>query len=771
MSFVLAMPKKDLDMLQGNGGIPKVFWDTFPQNGTGYISAWQHYIVYKPEWDQPGWTGSVDLEELFGLEPTTKDEEKRNNERLVTTLLQKPQILVIFLGEQFCSLSEISAWAQHFENALNRQYPAENSIRNSVRSLVLIARENNFRATKDELRKFNECIGGNKVFQSVYYMGPKLQIENGKPYFSKEVWDIMLARLLMAFVLSGKKDEQNSAFYISNGLKLWRCSEITKTINTDFEDEAINEALSQASNELKNRLDKRESLNIGWSSVPTKNDLKKEMDHTFGSDLKCIAKKEKWRCEPSWGWSDFEATECLNKTTDEKKEGWRRVLEKWRQLVPKWRKDTLDALAKEEYTEKRDVYDQVKISPEYLCPEVSELRKRLDTESVKNDPVGNWKNMAEAAQSRAKALEKLSADTPEFERARGRYVGIGLGILVCLAVTLALGWIGYWIFKPLAVLLNKNEAWALTFSLIVTGCVAFGSLAAMAVVTACHYFAGKRGMKELIKDSTDADEKLAEIEIEAQEIIAAGIVSEADRSLHAKRFRAWILLKRLRDILQKEITPQIVKGKPSVTSMSADSTTKNDGKIDPRSEFLKETRKECPLDRMTNQKNIDTFVKNKIDEWWNTKFSVMWRELINIDAKNAGNYPAMKVVPKLRNIVNQLIVDLRNAWCQEMQTHNQKKLENELKGWIKKETSGEGLKKYASAISTGHHGKPTFIYYNLEKFSFNIQYNMTPQGGYEPKTTKVFDNTDHLGFIYQEWCVEFDVSAAGELEFKELPDA
>ena len=102
-------------------------------------------------------------------------------------------------------------------------------------------------------------------------------------------------------------------------------------------------------------------------------------------------------------------------------------------------------------------------------------------------------------------------------------------------------------------------------------------------------------------------------------------------------------------------------------------------------------------------------------------------------------------------------------------------MENFLEEWIKTEASGQGLMKYASAISVGVHVKednmdPTYIYYNSDDFTFEIQYSEHKRGGYRPKLTKILDNTNHLGFMYQEWSVNFAVSA-GELTFEELSDA
>lgn len=797
----MVMPKDARETLRRGGGIPESFWGALSGERNGPILEWPFELDYGAVRNSDGRGRPVDLSEFFGLGISENDARKRANERLLAPLLNRPMVLVAFLDSReepggyarFRSFREISCWARQLDEALKHRFPNEESIGDAARTLVLVAREEQVRATNTDLKEFTEFVGNGRVFRSVYYIGRNLQMENGALFHSMVVWDVMVARLLTAFVLS-ENENPSCPFYLEPGLKVWRSCECVERHDPIAEAGMVNLALSKAADMLKGHLvpgpdgglmvAAGASGGVNWAKVPSNEDVLSEMDSALDGKIGIPGLEEngvleEWRREPCWGWSDFKARQCLRETRDDKGERWRPVLERWKSLFPVWRRAKRESVAVAERKERKDIYDGVGTSAANVTPDVSELRARLDAGMGTGDPVGHWLAMAKAAGERAEMLAKLEDDATEFELARRRYAGLVGGLAVFLSVTLAWGWAGYFGVSAWAGLTGKSLAWVWPAALAVSGCFALGAFAAIAWVTWHHYRAGSRGMEELIKKSLEADAKLLEQSKEARQIVSEGVAGETGGRFRAERFRAWVLLKRLQTMLDTELSPRMIQGRPvdGREPVGGNRAENQDDEIRVRADFLRKTRAVCVVRETRNSKEVNKFAANETYTWWANTFQPLWRKLRQGDIGNAGHYPARKTVPALRQAVAQFIATLRVAWRQEARTRGSQALQAEMQAWVDKVEDSDPL-QYASAATTGEHTsegemEPASIYCHPD-FATTLKAPRTRsvRGGYELKSGGVFKGTEWLGLMYQEWRVEFDlVSKEGILNFKVVPDA
>lgn len=848
MSFVLVMPKEARDALRKGGGVPEAFWGSLSGEDKGPILVWPHEMAYKSDLNCDGKDRPVDLPAFFGLGSSSDDEAaKRANERLLAPLLKKPMVFVTFLDERekpdgyalFSSFEQITKWIQRFDAALRQRHDAEATLGTVPRVLVLVAREERPRARQKELDLFNASVGMGCAFSCAYYMGRNLQMAQGQLFHAWDVWDLMLSRLLMAFVLS-EQEEHSQPFYNDPGLKLWRSADCVVRFDEANEANMVNLALSKAASLLRAKLSMFSAGGastssqvpnplVRWAEIPSSEVLGNELNDVFAKEGAGLPKvdddddaihktwrqslfrifarhtkgavREKWRQTPKWGWSDFDAQNCLEKSRDDNGERWRTVLKGWKKKFPSWRLSRRKYAETEELRERKEIYSGVHASAANVEGIVSELRMRWSSGARQCDPVKHWTNMAEAEQRRKEVLGLLADDSVEFERARRRYVGWGKGVCVWAVVTLFLGWAGYRVMLAFADLAGKSAEWMLIMSLSIAGCVALGAFVALAVVTLCHHRTGTRGMEELISKSKEADKNLIKRDEEAREIVLEGVAEETGRRLRGERFRAWVLLKRLYRMLEKELAPRIASGRPAGEGAASSSANMSIPGCDDgvRSDFLKATRMECILGgkkdtdaigqtvktTASTAKAMDTeaFTTTELEKWWKDTFiGKIWKNLSSKDNQNAGFYPARDTVSTLRSAMDGLIMELRKSWRAKNRELDSASLIEQAKKGVD-DLRNADLTQYASAPSTGEHVKeleigPAPIYCNsaVIKDTHLLEregvVEPSGRGGYELKKCPALETTDLVWFMYQEWPLEFEIDQeTGKLKFKGVPDA
>lgn len=808
MPIYVAISESDRAALRSGGGAPERFIREIGEPGSenAPILLWPHELDFaagtngdkEEDWkDRP-----VDLGWFFGLGRAESDRARKENERRVIPLLSDPLVCVVFLDElrqiggyaKFRTFSAVKDWAVRLQRALSVRFPNERRIGREPRSLVLVSRKQQTTTTKEEVGDFQSCVGANRgpapnddsggarAFTSCYFLDYNLRMgATGRSFQSDDVWEIVVGRLLFAFVLSERGCEK--PLYARPGLKVWRNADCRAGLVPRDEARGVEASLGALSKKIRERLELPKDETSVIVNTPSSKTFRTELDAALKESLPDGTGEEPWRKTKSFpkGWSDFDGAECLKQTRDEDGTRWGSIFKNWKKAFPGWRRRHRDTGV---FWELKQVFTRVGTSPANVSSEVARLRDCLNKGTATADPVAHWKNMASLERLRAGLLDRLADDTKEFERARSHYVGVVIGSCVFLAVTAALGWAGYHVASSAAALFGGGAAWSMPLAVAASACVAAGALAAFLIVTISHRRAGIRAMKSLIETSKAADGAMKKRDGEAREIVAEGMAASAAARIRAGRFRAWMLLKRLQTMLDTELSPRLARGCP--VDVSEDVVENGDSpeavdRASIRRAFLKATRTEFGPFELDNQCGTEQAAGKRVDEWWGGDFMPIWEDLSRMDVRKAGYYPARRVVPSLRKAMAGFLEVVRSDLRKQASTTNRRHLEEAFSSWKRKQGDGSSLYEYASAGLTGGQVEEratdsAVIHYNPSSVAPLIGVDKEANGG----VTNVrnihgtailtpcpsLEGTEWIGLIHHEVRVCFDVDKDGHLVFK-----
>ena len=811
MSIYVVVPKSDRATLRMGGGTPDRFIREMGEPGSesASILLWPQELDFAAGTDgdkEESWKDRpVDLGWFFGLGRAKSDSERKVNEQRVIPLLSNPLVCIVFLDElrqaggyaKFKTFSAVKDWSYRLQRALSVRFPHEPRIGRAPRSLVLVARKQQVTTTQDELNDFRLCIGIDsahgledesslsRTFTSCYFLDYNLRMGSaGQTFQSDDVWEIVVGRLLLAFVLS--ESGAGKPFYARPGLKIWRNADCRAGLVPDDESRGIEASLGALSKKIRERLELPNDETKVIVNTPSPKNLRAELDAALKETLPDGTGEEEWRKAKSFpkGWSDFDGGECLKQTRDEDGTRWGVVFKNWKKAFPVWRRRYRDTGI---LWELRQTFKRVGTSPSNVSSEVTRLRDCLNEGMSAADPVAHWKNMAAQERLRADLLNQLAADTKEFERARSHYVGIAIGSFIFLAVTSALGWAGYHVAASAAALFGGGAALSMALAISASACVATGALAAFAVVTICHRRAGIRAMKALIETSKAADRAMSTRDGESRDIVAEGISASVSARIRAGRFRAWMLLKRLQTMLDTELSPRLAQGRfvdnaedAGEAGWRGDSAEGVDRNSIQRA-FLKVTRAEFGPFELDKWKETQQAENKRVEEWWNEVFMPVWKRLACKDVRPAGNYPARMVVPSLRKVMAMFFETVRSDLRKQAGSSNQKQLEEEFSSWKKKQGDGRSLYAYASAGLTGAQvveraTDSAIIHYNPSVVAPVRGVDKEANGGVTSVRnihgvamllpSPALEGTEWIGLVHHEVRVFFGVDKDGHLVFK-----
>ena len=809
MSIYVAVPKSDRAALRAGGGAPGRFIREMGEPGSesAPIILWPQELDFAAGTDggkEESWKDRpVDLGWFFGLGRAEKDSDRKKNEQRVIPLLLNPLVCIVFLDElrqpegyvKFKTFSAVKDWSYRLQRALSVRFPHESRIGRAPRSLVLIARKEQVTTTQDELDDFRLCIGMDcghssgdgsslsRTFTSCYFLDCNLRLGSaGRPFPSDDVWEIVVGRLLLAFVLSEGGD--GKPLYARPGLKIWRNADCRAGLVPDDESREVEACLGALSKKIRERLELSDGDAKVIVNTPSPETLRAELDAALKKMLPDGTGNEDWRKAKTFpkGWSDFDGTECLKQTRDEAGTRWGDIFKSWRKAFPAWRRRHRDTGI---LWEMNQTFKGVKKSPSNVAFEVARLRDLLNDGTVAADPVAHWKNMVAKERLRSGLLNQLAADTKEFERARSHYVGIAIGSFVFLAVTAALGWAGYHVAASAAALFGGGATLSMTLAISASACVATGALAAFAIVTICHRRSGIRAMNALIETSKAADQAMSDRDVESREIVVEGMSASAFARIRAGRFRAWMLLKRLQTMLDAELSPQLAHGVFSgnvevVGKTGGDSVEDTDRTSNQRA-FLNVTRTEFGPFGLDKWKGTRLAENERVEKWWKDVFMPVWEELARKDVRKAGNYPARKVVPSLRKVMMEFFETVRTELRKQAARSNQEQLDAEFSSWREKQEDGRSLYAYASAGFTGAQvderaTDSAVIHYNPSVVApFRRGVDKEANGGTNFRNihavvilqpSPCLEGTEWIGLVHHEVRVCFGVDEGGHLVFK-----
>ena len=823
--FVLITPEAEREALRKSGVLPENFFRVFDVNSNGLrkdsddgrpsLYLWPYNLKYSEAADRTEeGLFKPDVPSFFGLNTPLNDAEKRHNERLITGLLSSVMVHVVFLDSRrgqngyaaFRSFEEVVKWGRSLRRALNVRFRNEDVLQSMESVLVIVARGEQVTLRNSDIQRFNDCVQRwrgdvfssdrdeegeplRKIFQSCYFLDYNLCVRDSRElYHSAEVWDVVVGRLLLSFLLARNG---RMRWWQIPGVKLWRSLACTMDIDAASDRKVVDEALARANAKLQDYAARSEDLD---ELALLHRDPEKEVPIRDVSLEPEDAGHTPWRNEPAGGWSDFDAQTCAKKSAEGSNGSrWRSAFEKIAQAFRCWKIGRNKA---EDEEGVRDLFKAIRRSPGNLLRATEGMYAKLSKEGFAAgcESGENWKTIVRTELSRRKAIERIEKNAPELAKAQKHYVGLGMSAMAVVAVSLALGSAGYYLIHCLNGFFRFDlPVWMI--ALVMFTLFAVGAICAAALMLGCHLHAGRRAVAELCKESEVIDGLMVERDRKTRELVAQGLLMRARLHLQGIRFRTWALLKRTQDILVTELQPTLSKKCDGVQE-GADMGEVENEHNSVHDTFLLRTSHMFGPYRITFKEDLRIALEREIASWWSAQasydsastmprnFSELWHGLCADDAESAGYFPARTFSDGIRDFVVRFSDAVRLlVKMNVLQDHKIEVRAGILKWYEDLQRSEYYL--YASGAVTGEHVNEDLLEnarvylssneaVDLDRINALHRGSQADQSRFVPEICPELNLTRHLTLLFQEIKIQFCCDAKGDeyghLTFKEVAD-
>lgn len=824
--FVVITPEKDREALRNSGVLPESFFRPFDvesnglrtddDNGIPPVYLWPYELRYTQETERTDdGVFKPDIPSYFGLNPPVNDAERRHNERLITGLLSSVMVHVVFLdsrrGENgyaaFTSFDEVVKWGQSLRKALNVRFRNEETLLSMESVLVLVARGEQITLRPSDVAHFNDCVqlfrgdqfsidpetgeSMRKVFQSCYFLDYNLCVRDSRElYHAAEVWDIVVGRLLLSFLMSSKT---KTRWWQIPGIKLWRSLDCMVDVDADSDRRVVGEALAEASAKLQDLAAKAESLDrlslLHRDPVPQPPIKDVPL-------LPADAGHDGWRREPEGGWSDFGGESCVvNADQDSEGVRWKPSFDRIRDAFRYWKIKHRETQDDKEVPE---LFQAIHASPGNLFKATEGVYAKLARTGLPpgRNPEANWRALLAAEESRQKAIAQIRVDVPEFRKAQNHFVGLGVSAFAAASVCSALGLSAYYLLRVLSGsrMLPASD-WSLALGVFALFVV--GAIGAVALMYLCHSRAGRRGMAAIVEESLAVDEWMEKRDQRARDLVEQGILVRDWLRLQSLRFRSWALLKRARDMLVTELQPTL--SQKTNAEIVADAQSAEGEHLGVRETFLSRTRKVFGPYRIAMKEELRVEMSRLISLWWSERafslnpvplsetdnFFELWKGLCAEDQMSSGYLPARPFSEGIRSFVSRYTDSVRSLARNQVLSDHQNDLRSGIADWYDDLQRGEYY-LYATGAVTGEHVNEDSlenarVYFadcvavDLDRIHLLQASAQADQSRFMPESRDELNRTKHLALMFQEIKVRFDCDAAddaeyGHLVFKEIED-
>lgn len=823
--FVLITPEAEREALRKSGVLPERFFRVFDIKSNGLrkvdedenpvLHFWPYDLQYSEGADRTeDGVYKPDIPAFFGLKPPLNDERKRHDERLITGLLGSVMVHVVFLDSRrgqngyaaFKSFPEIVKWGRALRRALNVRFRNEDALQSMESVLVIVARGEQVTLRPSDIEQFNDCVQrwrgdlfssekdeeGNplrKIFQSCYFLDYNLCVRDSRElYHSAEVWDVVVARLLLSFLLARKGKIR---WWQIPGVKLWRSLGCLSEIDADSAAKVVDEALEDAHAKLQDYAAKSEDLDdlTLLRRVPERDEPIKDTPLEPAD-----AGHTEWRHEPSGGWSDFGAAACAEKSSQGSSgPRWNPAFARIAKAFGAW---CVERVRSEVADDVGSVFKAVHRSPGNLIGATAGLYAKLAKGGGAPDrtPEENWRALVSAERARCQAIRQIRGDAAELEKAQRHYVGLGMSAVTVVAVSLALGSASYYLIRCLGCFMSLSApAWVVAAALFVL--FSLGSVCAGMLMLGCHLHAGRRAVAKLGDESEAIDALMTERDRRARKLVEQGAWMRDCQHLQGLRFRSWTLLKRTQDILVTELQPSFAKRSEAGDSDMKASVESERKSV--RETFLARTNKVFGPYRITMKENLRAALDRTVACWWSDQVPVnstsgsraqnffeLWRELCSDDKELAGYFPARPFADGIRSFVRRFSDAIRQEAKLNVLQSRKAELRAGLLKWYEDLQDMEYY-LYATGAVTGEHVNESQLenarvylsgdeVVDLDAFAASHRGSQADQSRFMPEVSLELNMTRHLALLFQEIKIQFCCDAEGDdyghLTFKEVAD-
>jgi hypothetical protein len=749
------------------------------------LYVWEHEIDYGRGAELAARIAErpADIPVFFGMAEATDDEQKQANEVEITRLLDSVVVHVVFLDNresggrgyaEFRSFAEIAAWSRHFNKVLGIRFPNENALRNTENVLLIVARGEQVKVSREELDDFNGCIEELNAFKSCYFLDYNLSVDDSHELFhSRAVWNVMVGRLLLGFLLSQEKTGNGNSskpVWLRPGVKIWRAAECVAEVSGDFLERRVERALGKASSLLQNWVDSEKDVSAFCTDDP--------VDGLETGELSPNSAVE--RDIPSGGWSEFEAEACAKEAADPGR--WDGALKAVRQAVTEWKQKQKSAES-DGGQEAEKVFQWVHDVPGRVFSLTQGLfgalgKERAAVESCGSDALElRWNAVVKAEQMRCETLRRAQNEARELKRAQNHYVGLGFGLVVVAAVSVLCGWVLHQLIAGLE--------GSIVYSIWLAASTALGAFGAFGLVLFLHWRAGRNGTLALLETCKVADNQMGERHARSREIVEAAIGTRARLRRMNRRFRAWTLLERVKSVVVTETQSATARVGHDVPAEVEGIVPKTAAQR--RQAFEGLTRKAIgPLNPLRcDPANLD----DEVERWWGKEraegenFRALWMQLCKIDRFNAGHFPVRVFIRNIREFVSRFNNRIRGLAVAGVVQSNQYEVRKGLLEWVRNDVMQSSVRQFVSGSIDALHDceakqLPALIFVQDKQDELDVGALRAAIGshaglhGFELIPSALLESAGQLSFLYQEFVVGFDRNAdTGHLTFKEVSDA
>lgn len=677
--LVILMPGKEREALRDGGALPPSFF----KPGSG-VSLWPRDIDYSrgPEIaktiaDRPG-----DVPVFFGFPESGNPHEIDERTAEIVSVLNSTMVHVVFLDDatpsgkieygHFSSFKPIIEWGRSLVKVLRTRFVNEVDLHRLENVLVVVCRGQQIKIGDDECGEFSGLVGENandtpleelKPFVSCYFLNRELSIDGkGEDIYSSSVWDILVGRLLKAFVFSREQHQLGgnaaNAIWMRPGIRIWKAEECFMDQVETLVSRTMETTLSRITQELREFEGGGEDGRLLSPPCPGYPRGEVQCDKLIDYQGR---------------WNRFDSAALAKQV--ENPETRKAAIEAGAKSYFDWRLEN----ERPDEEELHRVFSDVKEDPERLFARSREVDRTL----AANPGLDN----------EARAFEKLVGDmTAEDKRHKGL-----AGELATMSADLSLAqqhyvtwWKGLFVFAAVTAMCGATLWQVVTLLggglpavLILLAAAAAGSFVSVLGVVAVHDYVGYSAAEAFTDKCKELDESIVRKHNLSREILCKATETLLNSRRRNLRLRLFDLLARIRDVLVRELrfrpaqanvpTARALPGMPAVAGKQ-------------REKYLGLTA--GTVAQVAENVRIDAVVTAMLAQWRqapNESFGELWSRFCERnDIRNAGYLPVSAFIPKMREFMARFLLDLRRRVRTEVDRLCAVPIQHELRAWCTK---------------------------------------------------------------------------------------
>jgi len=725
----------------------------------------------------------ADVPAFFGMD--TRVVEKDHQERmLVRFLFDSVVVHILFLNNEAtdttpgtrernetyaefgATFKDIIRWSENLKKVVNIRFPKKKP--NAQHILVLIACEEQVKASSEDIKRLEGLIGKNKVFTACYFLDYNLQLGSGL-YHSEYLWDVTVGRFLCALMLSQEDNgDLRKPLWENGGVKVWRASTCTISVPPASSQE-VRRSLGDAVQRLRELVGQDEEM----------------AEFKLMRDV-VVPRRFTEEPEPCWhlpapdpkawefrgiplsilvhrNWSGLRASEYCSEVSSPAH--WEEAFGKLRSARVGWSKSK-EHRPKDYTTDVRDCFTTVHYQPGAVKRFVDEFdsKRKAVHDFLKKDHSGDWKKISDEEEARRRLLRELEEDTREFEKAQAHYIGLGTTALIMGSTTL---------FAALMLWhLYLFQLFGVGFSTIVqlSGMVFLGSAAACLLLMMLHNRAGNNAAGKIMEKCVAADGIMRRRNKLVRDMFFDSVGKRDTLALQCVRFRTNRLMQRVLFILEKELAARLSSLlEPDEKNVSPPNPEDYPDPDLVRENYLRLTRTEMgPLsinDTSCEAGYIEGYVKGRPADGKESFFD-LWKRLCLEDGNQAGYFPAAMFISQIRGFIVRFLGETHHQIFRRSIRNGGEDLRKAFKQYTENVHRLPEGPLLSASLSSYFGTQRRILFISSSFFDFRFKGSDGKKEPMREYESQLLETTHTAALYYQEFDVSFELGDSDVLTFR-----